>query len=81
MTYMYGYLNWQTKNGNQPLTILKVSPHTNFQASIWWSPLKPDPPSLSPVNMDGHWITQHKLYTQFHCLLMCHLHHWMTSIN
>ena len=55
--------------------------HTNFQASVWWSPLKPDPPSFSPVNMDGHMISQHKLCTQFHCLLMCHLHHWMTSIN
>ena len=43
---------WTSKLANKKrksAPILKVLPHTNFQVSIWWSPLKPDPPSLSPV--------------------------------
>ena len=80
---------WTSKLANKKrksAPILKVLPPTteafdmhfrcaHFQAPIWWSPLKPDPPLPSHVNMDGHWISQHKFCTQFHCLLMCHLHH------
>ena len=69
---------WTSKLANKKRKsahVLKVLPHTNSQVAIWWSPLKSDAHSLNPVNMDGHWICQHKLCTRFHCLLMCHLHH------
>ena len=77
----YAPLNWQTKHGNQPLywrCCHQPLRHSIYMFGVLISKPRSGghhtnqiPNSLSPVNMDGHWISQHKFWWCVTCTIRC----------